>query len=338
MTEEEFEQVLANVTGVLNSDLQQGHIFKASKDFENRVREVLVEFVKDRGIVVDLNPHPHVFPDIDLGEFGIEVKFTLHDTWRSVANSIVESTRSANIVHIYIIFGKMGGKPEVNWAKYDDSVIHVRTTHVPRFEVEINPKRLSLFEQMKITYREFSTLSIEEKMRHIREYARGRLKPGERLWWLEDKVEPEHSLPIEARLYTSLPDDEKRKLRAEAALLCPQVVGPSRAKHKYDDAVLYLLTYHGVICHQARDLFSAGSVALRQNAKRGGIYIQRALQDIESEIQDAAIRLDNELFIEYWGEQVEPENRILRWLTMADAYAKDWVPSKVLFKDKNENA
>ncbi len=333
MTQEEFETILDDVTGALNSDIQDSYICKTAKDFEDRVREVLLECVKDKGIIVNFNPHPHVFPDIAVGEFGIEVKFTLHDTWRSVANSVVESTRSANIVHIYIVFGKMGGESEVKWARYDDSVIHVRTTHVPRFEVEINSKKLPLFKQMNITYSVFSTLSIEEKMRYIREYARGRLKPGERLWWLEEKSEPEHSLPIQARLYTSLSTDEKRKLRAEAALLCPQIVRSSRSKHKYDDAVLYLLTYHGVICPQARDLFSAGSVALRQDAKRGGLYIQRSLQDIEAEMREAAMRLEDALFVEYWGKLVEPEERISTWLVMADTYAVDWVPSQVLFQD-----
>lgn len=273
MTGEEFETILVNVIQKLNTEVQGGTIFQTAKDFENRVREVLVDFVKDKGIDVDFNPHPHVFPDIAIGEFGVEVKFTTNNTWRSVANSVVESTRNAGILFIYIVFGKMGGKPEVKWGKYDDSVIPVRTTHVPRFEVEINPKR-SLFKQLGITYKDFSVLPIEEKMRYIRQYARARLKPGERLWWLEAKPEPEHSLPIQVRLYTSLATEEKRKLRAEAALLCPQVVSPARAKHKYDDAVLYLLTYHGVICSQARDLFSAGSVALRQDAQRGGLYIQ----------------------------------------------------------------
>ena len=333
MKQSEFEKVLDSVAAVLNAEIQQGNLFKVAKDFENRVREVIDQYVKNYGIKVDFNPHPHVFPDIAVGEYGVEVKFTLNDTWRSVANSIVESTRNANILHIYIMFGKMGGYPEVKWAKYDESVIHVRTTHVPRFEVEINPKR-SLFKQMGISYTEFSALSIEEKMQYIRSYARSRLKQGERLWWLEDKPEPEHSLPLEVKLYTSLSTEEKRKLRAEAAILSPKVVGPSRSRNKYDDAVLYILTYHGIICHQARDLFSAGSVALKTDERRGGFYVQRALQDIEEEMYDSAMRLEDGLFVEYWGQSYSLDQRITIWLRMADIYAKDWVPSKVLFQKK----
>lgn len=106
-----------------------------------------------------------------------------------------------------------------------------------------------------------------------------------------------------------------------------------RSRDKYDDVVLYLLTYHGVLCHQARDLFSAGSVANPDNDDNGGVYIERALKLIEAEILDAANRLDDALFVEYWGESVPPNARIERWLRKADGYARDWVPSSSLFLD-----
>lgn len=97
--------------------------------------------------------------------------------------------------------------------------------------------------------------------------------------------------------------------------------------------VLYLLTYHGVLCHQARDLFSAGSVANPQNDDAGGIYIERALKLIEKDMREAAARMDDSLFVEYWGESVVPEKRIKRWLEKADELAQDWIPSKSLFVD-----
>jgi hypothetical protein len=126
-----------------------------------------------------------VFPDIVLGKYGIEVKFTANDTWRSVANSVFEGTRKAEVEYIYVVFGKMGGTPSVDWDRYDNCVIHVRTSHVPRFEVQIHAPE-SLFSKIGISYKDFCALSIQERMEHIRKYARGRLKKGERLWWLED--------------------------------------------------------------------------------------------------------------------------------------------------------
>ena len=327
----EFEAILDILRDRLNSEIANGLTFAKSSEFELAVRNFLSDLLEGSDLAVDFSPHPHVFPDIVLAPFGLEVKFTLNDTWRSVANSIFEGTRSDDVETVYVIFGKFGGVPEVKWGRYGECVMHVRTSHVPRFEVEMFPDE-SLFSKIGIGYEEFCKLCIEERMDHIRSYARSRLKSGERLWWLEQSDEPENTLPIQARLYTSLETDEKRRLRAEATLLCPKIVKSSRTRDKYNDVVLYLLTYRGVLCHQARDLFSAGSVALREDEERGGNYIQRALHDLQNEMRTAASTLDDELFVEYWGRSVLPENRIVEWLKLADGYADDWKPSDTLFK------
>lgn len=329
MTQEEFENILDSVCAKLTTEARK-ETFKTSAQFENRVREVLHEILSDSPVEIDFKPHPQAFPDIAVGSFGVEVKFTLNDTWRSVANSVLETNRIESVKRVYLVFGKMGGVPEVSWGDYEQSVIHVRTSHVPRFEVELFANR-SLFALMGVTYDEFRSLPMEEKMHHIRSYARSRLQKGERLWWLEDTPDAEHALPIQARLYTSLSTAEKTRLRAEAALLNPSIVKSGRSRNKYDDVVLYLLTYHGVICHQARDLFSAGSVANPNNDNEGGIYIERALKLVENEMKKAALEMDDALFVEYWGESVPPEERIARWLVKADAIARDWVPSESLF-------
>ena len=270
-----------------------------------------------------------------MGEFGVEVKYTKSDTWRSIANSVLETQRVPGIKVIYVIFGKMGGIPEVRWADYANSIIHVRTSHVPRFEIEIaaDPSHIkqSLFDQMGIYYDIFQKLDMSEKMKYIRDYAR-KIHPDGRLWWIEDSEKKEHTLPIQARLYTKLPSHEKRRLRAEAALVSPEIVGNGR--DKYNDVVLYLLTYHGVLCHQARDLFSAGSVANPNNDDNGGRYILRALKLIESDMRIAAQEMDDSIFVEYWGASVAAERRIKEWLKKADKAAKGWKPSECLFLDE----
>lgn len=332
MTEKEFEQLLDNVCAELRQEARKKP-FKESKQFENRVREVVKDNLTDAAVVVDFNPAAQAFPDIAIGAFGIEVKFTEKDTWRSVANSVLETNRVDDVKKVYLVFGKMGGTPDVKWGEYEKCVMHVRTSHVPRFEVEIGAEE-SLFELMGVSYDDFRVSEMHDKMQYIRKYARGRLKPGERMWWLEDAPGEEHSLPIQARLYTKLATEEKIRLRAEAVLLCPRIVESGRSKSKYDDVVLYLLTYYGVLCHQARDLFSAGSVANPKNDDDGGIYIARALKLIEAEIADAALRMDDALFVEYWGVSVKPAKRIKEWLKRADSYAQDWKPSEVLFLER----
>ena len=335
MTKTEFEKILDVCCEQLTREARES-VFKTSAQFENRVREVLSVLTKDNtSFEIDFNPHPQAFPDIAMGEYGVEVKFTLNDTWRSIANSVLETQRINEVKHIYIVFGKMGGLPEVRWGEYEQSVIHVRTSHVPRFEVELPSDKAvvkeSLFSQIGICYDDFRKLEMQEKMKYIRAYAR-KIHPDGRLWWVEEREDSdEHTTPIQARLYTNLSIEEKTRLRAEAALLCPSIVKSGRSRNKYDDMVLYLLTYHGVLCHQARDLFSAGSVANPKNDDEGGIYIERALKLIEAEMRDAALRMDDALFVEYWGESVPPEKRIKRWLEKADELAKDWIPSKSLF-------
>ena len=338
MEKVEFEDLLDNCCSILTSEAVSTG-FNSSEEFENRVREILAQLTaEDSSVNIDFNPHPQAFPDIAMGEFGVEVKYTKQNTWRCIANSILETQRIEEVKHIYIIYGKMGGHPEVRWGEWEQSVIHVRTSHVPRFEIEINHdkdlRHKSLFQQMGIRYDDFRQLNMQEKMRYIKAYAR-KIHPDGRLWWVEDESENMHTTPLQARLYTNLTQEEKVRLRAEAALLCPSIVKSGRNRNKYDDMVLYLLTYHGVLCHQARELFSAGSVANPKNDDEGGFYIERALKLIENEMCAAALRMDDALFIEYWGESVPPEKRIARWLEKADKLAKGWKPSKSLFLDRN---
>lgn len=325
----EFETLLEAAATALRSQAAD-QPYKASRPFEHAVREAISRAAMGRGLSIDFDPADQAFPDIVVGRYGVEVKFTVQDTWRCIANSVFEGTRSAAVELVYLVYGKMGGTPDVRWGHYGRCVMHVRTSHVPRFEVQMYPDQ-SLFDKLGISYEDFAGAPLHEKMKHIREYARGRLRRGERLWWLEDRLDQPHTLPLEVRLYMRLPQDEKRRLRAEAALLCPQIVKPSRTRDKYHDAVMYLLTYHGVLCPQARDLFSAGSVAMRADLTRGGNYVERALRDIEAEMLSAAQYMEDALFVEYWGVSVPPARRIEEWLKRADTLAVGWLPSTVLF-------
>lgn len=341
MNKEQFENILTKCCEQLTSEARNTG-FSSAAAFETRVRETLSTLsMNDKTFTFDFDPPPQAFPDIAMGEFGAEVKYTLADSWRSVANSVLETQRIESVKHIYVVFGKMGGTPEVRWGEYEQCVIHVRTSHVPRFEVEIPSEnsediKKPLFQAMGVKYDVFRKLPMQEKMKYIRAYAR-KIHPDGRLWWIEEKEDDEHTLPVQARLYTNLTTAEKVKLRAEAALLCPQIVKSGRVRDKYDDMVLFLLTYYGVLCHQARDLFSAGSVANPKNDDNGGVYIERALKLIETEMAAAAQRMEDALFVEYWGESVPPEKRISRWLEKADGYARDWKPSSSLFLSEKDN-
>jgi hypothetical protein len=332
----EFEDILDLAVKQLNAEVRASKAYHAPDAFEKRVREVLEETAAGRGIKISPSFHPHAFPDITANGFGVEVKSTNKESWLSIGNSVFEGMRDPSVQRLYIVFGKFGGMPAVKWGRYAERITHVRISHAPRFVLEMD-RDSSLFNHMDVSYDQFAQLAPEEKMRHIRKYTRGRLKEGERMWWLEDQPGEEKTLPLEVRLYMNLTQEEKKKLRAEAALLCPEVFMPSRTRktNKYAKAALYALTVHGVFCPQARDMFSAGSVAGKQ---RGGNYLPRAMKNIEPELREAAKRLDGRLFEEYWDVVVsaDPDERIKEWLKRADKYAKTWKPSEHLFKDEDK--
>jgi hypothetical protein len=180
MNKSDFEAILNSVTQVLNEHIQNQGVFKNSKQFEETVRDLL----ELEGLEIDRHSKAQAFPDIAIGQFGLEVKFTEKDNWRSVANSISEGQRVKSVETVYLIYGKMGGAPEVKWGLYGDCVVHVRTSHRLRFEVSMEAQA-SLFDELGITYEIFRQLSDRDKMIYIRDYARKRQKPGEYIWWLE---------------------------------------------------------------------------------------------------------------------------------------------------------
>ena len=327
MTVEEFENILNVVVERLSSEVRQDRSIHAPAEFEARVRDILKEVASLQGLAVDPTFHPHAVPDMRANGFGVEVKTTTKDSWLSVGNSVFEGMRDPNVKQIYIVFGKMGGLPSVRWGRYEDRITHVRISHAPRFVLEMD-REASIFAKMAISYEDFAKLSADSKMDHIRRYSRARLAPGERLWWLED--ENSQGVPLKVELYMRLSKAKKAVLRAEGALLFPQIVQGGRVQDKYVDVAFFFLTYNNVFCPQTRDLYSAGSAA---GPARGGNYVQRALHNIQKEMLSAAERLPSELFVEYWGADVEPQNRINEWLRRADQYAGSWTPSLELFRD-----
>ncbi|MEO7858906.1 MAG: hypothetical protein ABIU05_00440 [Nitrospirales bacterium] len=199
----------------------------------------------------------------------------------------------------------------------------MRIWYAPRFVLEMD-RECSLFPKMNISYEEFAKLPPESKMNHIRKYSRGRLKPRERLCWLEMRsVKVFHS---RSALQEAV-QGGKANIASGRGYIVPSVVGGSRQKDKYND-VAFFLKYHNVFCPQTRDLFSAGSVTGKE---RRGRYIAKALKDIENEMRHAASSLEDDLFEDYRGNKVPAEDRIAEWLGEADAFATSWKPSESLF-------
>lgn len=329
MEKHEFEELLDKAAERLTDWLRAESA--NSDSFEARVRRTIHDMAAPE-IDVPLESSGQVFPDVIAIPFGVEVKFTRSDSWSSVANSIREKQRAEGVEYVYLMFGKGGGEPAVRWKPYEKCVVHVRTTHDPRFEVDMTGNKPSLFDEMGVSYDEFRTLGMLEKMKYVREYSK-RIHPNEHLWWFGDEEE-DNSSPIEMKLYTQLSYEEKNRLRAEGALLCPEILESGRSPVKYLKPFRYLSMDCGVIAYNIRDVFSAGSAAHDGNCGDEticGNYIACALWWVQDEMRKAAKELPDELFVQYWGESCPPEDRIKRWLEKADEIAVDWIPSQHLF-------
>lgn len=326
MSPEGFERVLDEAVQILTENLRSSTLYHGPDEFEQGVLDMLKVAARKTNYEVNPTFHRSAFPDIRVNGYGVEAKFTKQDTWLAVGNSIFEGMRDPDVETVYAVMGKIGGTPEARWGRYEERVTHVRVSNSPRFVLEMSGDRSSLFSHLGISYDEFAQLDDANKMEYIRIYSRNRLKEGERLWWLEEN----HTLPIAVRVYRTLEEAEKRRLRAEATVLCPEVVQPGSKRGKYDRAALYFITQHAVYTPQVRDLFTAGSVGAR-GGERGHKYLTAALRDIELEMRRAFADLDDRLIEEYWGSSCPPHERITRWLTKADGYATDWKPSAELF-------
>jgi hypothetical protein len=302
---ERFEAILTAMCASLTAEVQAGKKATNSGEFEVDVRRVLADELHKAGAPKALDPRAQEFPDIVVGNFGIEVKFTVDDSWGSVANSIHESHRATGIDCIYVVFGKMGsGKvttrtpnppgPEVRWGKYEDVVYKARTSHRPRFEIDMKGTKVSLFERLGTTYLEFAALPYSEKMVYMRTYARSRSSENIDFWWLEKDLTP----------YAKLSDAAQREIRAEAALLVPGLVdaGDTAAVLKM---AMYMASAKRVLSHDSISVFGADRLT--------------EFQDLEPEMRAAAKGLISGIIEEHWGQQVKPEERLAAWVKMVDA-------------------
>lgn len=119
MTTQQFETLLDMCCEKLTTEARTTG-FQSSRHFEDRVREVLDDLTRDDDTVsIDFSSPAQAFPDIAMGEYGVEVKYTTADSWRSIANSVLETQRVEAVRHIYTPTcrrrKKHGCEPRLRW-------------------------------------------------------------------------------------------------------------------------------------------------------------------------------------------------------------------------------
>jgi hypothetical protein len=297
-------------------------IAKNSDELESFVRGALIDEYAKQGQTLILQPKvkKQEFPDIIIAPFGIEIKHTekKKNTWVSVANSIQESRRPVGIARIYVVFGKYGGDPEVRWGLYENVVNHARTSHVPRFQIDMNAQE-SFFEKMGTSYVDFSVLPMKQKMAFMRIYARSRRHLVKDFWWLEDDLKSFSSLSIK----------DRRELIAEVCFLVPESI--TESQESLAKAAFYLASIPRVLSHQMLEDFR--SVCTHPNgtnaAPKNGLMV---VQELEQEIILASKDIAKSVINEFWGVEMEVEDP-LAWFVHKLDEISDFgpKPSDILF-------
>ena len=198
------------------------------------------------------------FPDIIAETFyGVEVKSTQSNHWKSTGSSIIETTRNKNVESIYMLFGKLGGNPEFRCRPYEDCLYDITVTHSPRYLIDMNTEKdKTIFAKMHLSYDQLRTST--DSIAQVRRYYRDVIKAEKRNvmpWWLDEIEDRSNNLIV--RHITSISAEEKQRMIAQMYLLFPGCMIESN----YVEPAMWLVAYHKIVCHNMRDYFSAGGKA-----------------------------------------------------------------------------
>jgi hypothetical protein len=318
-----FEDILTRVCKRLSGEASgpTPRIAKNSDELESFVRGALTDEFAKQGQTLALQPKVQEFPDVVIAPFGIEIKHTEKNTWVSIANSIRESHRPAGVARIYVVFGKYGGDPEVRWGLYENVVNHARTSHVPRFQIDMNAEE-SFFEKMGVSYVDFSVMPMKQKMAFMRTYARSRRHRVKDFWWLEDDLKPFDSLSI----------SERRGLIAQVCFLVPEII--TENQESLTKAAFYLASIPRVLSHKM--LEDVRSVTINPDSTDATLKNSlMVVRELEREIIAVSEGIAKGVIKEFWGVEIETVERLVWFVKKLDEiFDSDPKPSDTLFEGR----
>lgn len=299
---------------------------RSATDFENDVFKSLCEAAKGTDFEKSIYLiSGHKFPDIVVGRFyGVEVKTTKQDYWKSTGNSVLESTRIDNVGRIYIFFAKLSDPIGFKYRLYQDCLYDIAVTHSPRYliDMELNAGK-SIFDKLGLSYDELRLK--DNPIKSIVEYYRSISRHGEEPWWMDSGETPEVVLKPTVSLWSNLSAGEQVVLRNEAMARFPEIFG--RGSSKYQKLASWLAARHGIVDSSLRDRFSAGGKVDLEVDNRMYRQLPRVflhLKNNASEIIEAVKKIPPEEAKYYWDLPFEPTNdqNILEWIKKLISYSR----------------
>lgn len=314
----DFEKLLELTTHTLQnkSEKQENRYLELlGNKLENEVYEVMCTCAVGTAFdgTIDL-VSGQKFPDIVANNYyGVEVKSTKQNHWKTTGNSILETTRVSEIERIYMLFGKMCNPISFKYKLYQDCLSDVIVTHSPRYAIDMNlPLGNTIFDKLGIEYDLIRKSS--NPVKPFKEYYRNRLEEGQELWWLDkEEYNPES---IIFKTWNSLPSDIKLNFKNRGYAYFPEILGARQTK--FDRFTMWLSVNQRIICPNIRDIFTAGgrkTVSLQnvelQNVPKILSYFVNNIKDIAYELSIMEIEKINEI----WRTDFSDLNQVkLKWI------------------------
>lgn len=319
---DEFRTLMFNTDKLLNNDaaLRQDYYVKRSGNaLEQDVYNALVESSKgtnfENSIVLVSGAS---FPDIVAHKYyGVEVKSTIKNHWKSIGSSILESTRDVNVERIFMTFGKLGKPVQFKSRPYEEVLSGIAVTHYPRYQIDMELKKgETIFDKMGVDY---DTLRLmDNPVAPVSRYYKSKLKDGESLWWAAN--DDENTAPPILRLWTALSQEQKNKYTVKGYALFPEIL--SKSPTKYQRYALWLVKNYSIVNTNIRDQFSAGGQVIIRTQNAVYEHIPAAYGRIENnkDLIVETINSENEEYLkEYWQVSSIKNDRISQWCSIAAA-------------------
>jgi hypothetical protein len=232
--------------------------------------------------------------------YGIEVKTTKANKWKSTGSSIFEGTRVDDVKNIHLLFGKLVDPVEFKCRRYEECLYDVAITHSPRYLIDMDTTfENSIFSKVGVGYE--TLRKLPNPFKPIKKYFREHLKKGEDIWWIDTTEDSVRDLRV--KLWANLPPTQKDDLRIMALARFPNLL--RKDAKKYARLATWLVSQFGIVNHALRDTFSAGGQIDIKNTKFPKIYkhLTNDLNKIYANIES----IDEDDLKHYWDiEKIKP--------------------------------
>ena len=185
----------------------------------------------------------------------------------------------------------------------------------------------TIFDKIKTPYNELR--KKENPLRHVVDYYKSKLKPGEELWWIDQENSKPTNFVI--KIWNNLSLKEKQELKNKSMVYFPELF--SNNNDKFGRLAIWLVTREGVVCPNVRDIFTAGGkgkivvgTKVYENIPRIFLTLFENLDfTIETLAQTSAIELS-----EYWGMKTTETKKISDWIELVSEHSKKITDAKHL--------